>query len=129
MDNNKKNVELLWANKYDKFEKGERIPIEKPNLPFQVAETVNKPRLKDLEGGLFNPSQIFPEDKYPENYPTDWKNKLTQKPEGLLQVLLMATTEPGDLVADFFCGRGTTLAVAEKLGRCWIGCDLSKFAI
>ncbi len=32
-------------------------------------------------------------------------------------------------VADFFCGSGTTLAVAEKLGRRWIGCDLSKFAI
>jgi DNA modification methylase len=33
------------------------------------------------------------------------------------------------LLADFFCGSGTTLAVAEKLGRRWIGCDLSKFAI
>lgn len=56
-------------------------------------------------------------------------NFLTQKPEGLLQILIMATTEPGDIVADFFCGSGTTLAVAEKLGRRWIGCDLSKFAI
>jgi adenine-specific DNA-methyltransferase len=53
----------------------------------------------------------------------------TQKPEGLLQILIMATTDPGDIVADFFCGSGTTLAVAEKLGRRWIGCDLSKFAI
>jgi len=33
------------------------------------------------------------------------------------------------LLAGFFCGSGTTLAVAEKLGRRWIGCDLSKFAI
>jgi len=76
VENNKKYVELLWANKYDKFEKGERIPIEKPNLPFQVVETINKPRLKDLEGGLFDPSQFYPESKYPENYPKDWKNKL-----------------------------------------------------
>ena len=76
VENNKKYVELLWANKYDKFEKGERIPIEKPNLPFQVVETINKPRLKDLEGGLFDPSQFYPESKYPENYPIDWKNKL-----------------------------------------------------
>jgi adenine-specific DNA-methyltransferase len=76
MENNKKYVELLWADKYDKFEKGERIPIEKPNLPFQVVETINKPRLKDLEGGLFDPSQFYPESKYPENYPIDWKNKL-----------------------------------------------------
>lgn len=50
MENNKKYGELLWANKYDIFEKGERIPIEKPNLPFQVVETINKPRLKDLGG-------------------------------------------------------------------------------
>ena len=76
MENNKKYVELLWADKYDKFEKGEKVPIEKPNLPFQVVETVNRPRLKDFEDGLFDSSQIFPEDKYPENYPIDWKNKL-----------------------------------------------------
>jgi adenine-specific DNA-methyltransferase len=76
MANNKKYVELLWAEKYDKYEKGEKIPIEKPNLPFQVVETVNKPRLKDLEGGLFDPSQFYPENEYPENYPKDWKNKL-----------------------------------------------------
>jgi len=76
MENNKKYVELLWADKYDKFEKGERVLIEKPNLPFQVVETINRPRLKDLEGGIFNPSQYYPESKYPENYPKDWKNKL-----------------------------------------------------
>ena len=47
MANNIKYVELLWAGKSDKYEKGEKILIEKPNLPFQVVETVNKPRLKD----------------------------------------------------------------------------------
>jgi len=76
MTNNKKYVELIWDQKYDKLEKGEKIPIEKPNLPFQVVETVNKPRLKDLEGGLFDPSQFYPENEYPENYSKDWKNKL-----------------------------------------------------
>ena len=53
----------------------------------------------------------------------------TQKSEGLLQLLIMATTELGDIVADFFCGSGTTGAVAEKLGRRWIMSDLSKFAV
>ena len=76
MENNKKYVELLWEDKYDKFEKGERVLIEKPNLPFQIVETINRPRLKDLEGGIFNPSQYYPESKYSENYPKDWKNKL-----------------------------------------------------
>ena len=53
----------------------------------------------------------------------------TQKPEALLQRIIKASSNEGDLVADFFCGSGTTLAVAEKLGRKWIGSDLGKFAI
>ena len=53
----------------------------------------------------------------------------TQKPEHLLDRILQACTKPGDLIADFFCGSGTTLAVAEKLGRKWIGADLGRFAI
>ncbi len=41
MASNKKYEELLWVEKYDDYEKGEKIPIEKPNLPFQVVETVD----------------------------------------------------------------------------------------
>ncbi len=53
----------------------------------------------------------------------------TQKPEALLERIIKATTNEGDLVADFFCGSGTTGAVAEKLGRRWIMADLGRFAI
>jgi len=53
----------------------------------------------------------------------------TQKPESLLDRIIKASSNEGDLVADFFCGSGTTAAVAEKLGRKWIVCDLGKFAI
>ena len=53
----------------------------------------------------------------------------TQKPERLIERILEHCTRPNDLVADFFCGSGTTLAVAEKLGRKWIGADLGRFAI
>ncbi len=53
----------------------------------------------------------------------------TQKPEALLDRIIKASSNEGDLVADFFCGSGTTLAVAEKLGRKWIGADLGRFAI
>jgi adenine-specific DNA-methyltransferase len=53
----------------------------------------------------------------------------TQKPEALLARIIDASSRPGDLVGDFFCGAGTTLAVSEKLGRKWIGCDLGRFAI
>jgi site-specific DNA-methyltransferase (adenine-specific)/adenine-specific DNA-methyltransferase len=47
----------------------------------------------------------------------------TQKNESLLRRIVRASSNEGDLVADFFCGSGTTLAVAEQLGRRWIGCD------
>lgn len=53
----------------------------------------------------------------------------TQKPEAMLQRIIEASTSEGDLVADFFVGSGTTLAVAEKLGRKWIGTDLGKFGV
>ena len=53
----------------------------------------------------------------------------TQKPEHVAERVIDACSRPGDLVADFFCGSGTTLAVAERLGRKWIGCDLGRFAI
>ena len=53
----------------------------------------------------------------------------TQKSEALLKRIIGWVSDEGDLVADFFCGSGTALAVAEKLGRRWIGCDLSKWAI
>jgi DNA modification methylase len=53
----------------------------------------------------------------------------TQKPEALLERIIKASSNENDIVADFFCGSGTTLAVAEKLGRKWIGSDLGKFAI
>jgi adenine-specific DNA-methyltransferase len=52
----------------------------------------------------------------------------TQKPEALLERIINVSSNSGDLVADFFCGSGTTLAVAEKLGRRWIGCDLGRWA-
>lgn len=53
----------------------------------------------------------------------------TQKPQALLERIINSSSHSGNLVADFFCGSGTTLAVAEKLGRRWIGCDLSRWAI
>lgn len=53
----------------------------------------------------------------------------TQKNESLLRRIIHASSNPGELVADFFCGSGTTPAVAEKLGRRWIACDRSRFAL
>ena len=53
----------------------------------------------------------------------------TQKPEALLQRIVRASSRPGDLVADFFCGSGTLAAVAESLGRKWLAVDASPLAV
>ena len=53
----------------------------------------------------------------------------TQKPEALLERIIRASSNEGDLVLDCFCGSGTTAAAAEKLNRRWIACDLGRFAI
>jgi len=53
----------------------------------------------------------------------------TQKPRILLERIIKGSSNEGDIIADFFAGSGTTLAVAEKFGRKWIGADLGKFSI
>lgn len=53
----------------------------------------------------------------------------TQKPERLIQNIIVASSNSGDLILDCFSGSGTTAAVAQKLGRRWIGCDINKGAI
>jgi hypothetical protein len=53
----------------------------------------------------------------------------TQKPEALIERIIKASSNEGDLVLDCFCGSGTTAAGAEKLNRRWITCDLGRFAI
>lgn len=60
---------------------------------------------------------------------TEYLKYPNQKPEDLLERIIKASSNEGDLIADFFCGSGTTASVAEKLGRKWIACDLGKFAI
>lgn len=77
--------------------------------------------------------------KVPESWWNDisnvssWRNELvgypTQKPEALIERIIKASSNEGDLVADFFSGSGTTAAVAEKLGRNWIASDLGRYAI
>lgn len=60
---------------------------------------------------------------------TEWLGYTTQKPQDLIERILLAASNEGDLVGDFFCGSGPALAAAQTLGRKWIGCDLGRFAI
>ena len=74
------------------------------------------------------------EDWWVDIWSTDrYRNELlgypTQKPEALLERIIKASSKEGDVVADFFCGGGTTPAVAQRLGRGWIACDLSRIAV
>ena len=83
--------------------------------------------LDEIEGDIVDTvwddiPPVNPQAKERVDYPT-------QKPEALIERIIKASTNEGDLIADFFAGSGTTLAVAEKLGRKWIGSDLGKFAV
>ena len=59
----------------------------------------------------------------------EWSGYGTQKHHALLERIIRLGSNEGDLVADFFCGSGTTLAAASRLGRKWIGCDAGQLAI
>ncbi|MFX1409850.1 MAG: DNA methyltransferase [Promethearchaeota archaeon] len=59
----------------------------------------------------------------------EWTGYPTQKHHRLLENIIKLGSNEGDLIADFFCGSGTTLIVAEKLNRKWIGCDISEYSI
>ena len=83
--------------------------------------------LKDAKGTpvtdlWIDVNRISPTSNERVNYPT-------QKPESLLERILLTSSNKGDLVMDVFAGSGTTAAVAEKLGRRWIMCDFGKHAI
>ena len=87
--------------------------------------STNNPRLiryADEKDGDIVQDIWMMKDPVEDDYPTE-------KPEDLLERLIAATTNPGDLVLDCFIGSGTTAAVAQKLGRRWIGCDINKGAI
>lgn len=90
-----------------------------------------KPRLKRYESEYEGTAlqDIWTDLNKIHNQSSEQLNYPTQKPEALLERIIKASSNEGDLVADFFCGSGTTAAVAEKLGRKWITSDLGKFAI
>ena len=97
-------------------------------LHFTRAGGIRLKRYLDETPGV--PLQTLWDDIFPVN--SQAKERLdypTQKPEALVERIIQASSNEGDLVADFFCGSGTTAAVAEKLGRKWIVTDLGKFAI
>ena len=108
------------------------VSIEDMKKTGKIFKTSNgklkiKTYLNELEGIVLDDNWLdISEVNVMSNERADYP---TQKPEELLERIIKISTNESDLVADFFCGSGTTLAVAEKLGRKWIGSDLGRFAI
>lgn len=91
---------------------------------------------KGVGSGLFKEEtlcELNPKGKFPDDYfsiPFERNNYFpTQKPETLLEKVILVSSDNDDLILDLFAGSGTTAAVAEKLGRRWIMCDFGKHAI
>ena len=113
---------------------GDNAPYEdgkfQPYLNKFIKQNGRKPKPEDVivefqgrsVGDVWYVSVINPVSPENLNYPT-------QKPEELIKRIIEGSSNKNDIVADFFCGSGTTLSVAEKLERKWLGSDLGKFAI
>lgn len=117
---------MHWFTTHDKLEKY----VEQDRVVFPK-KTTGVPQLKYyLDQNLGVPVSDFWDD-------IDLINSMgnealgypTQKPEALLTRIIEASSNEGDLILDPFCGSGTTVAVAQRLGRRWIGVDVSPFAI
>ncbi|MHA1255108.1 MAG: site-specific DNA-methyltransferase [Promethearchaeota archaeon] len=133
---------LLFYTKSDKF------TFNKQFIPRNKV-FIKKHYKKEDEGGLYRitrrGNKVYMGEDPGDPVTTVWNDILsfnyvapanlegegypTQKPEALLARIIEASSNEGDLIADFFCGSGTTAVAAEKLGRRWICCDLSRYGI
>ncbi len=112
-----------------------RVPLgtmqrldEEGRLHFTKTGGIRRKRYLDEMKG--RPAQALWDDIDPIN--SQAKERLgypTQKPEALLERIIQASSNEGDVVLDPFCGCGTTVAVAERLKRRWIGIDITHIAI
>jgi hypothetical protein len=105
----------------EEFDKAGRIHYPKKGMP----------RLKRFESEYDGTvlQDIWTDVNKIHNQSSELVGYPTQKPEALLDRIIRSSSNEDDLTFDCFVGSGTTAAVAEKLGRRWIACDLGRFAI
>jgi adenine specific DNA methylase Mod len=128
---------ILVYSKTNSYKLNEiRIPREKPRKQLKriMVNGVLK-NLKDKNGHVIyrvvNDKKLDDVWKIPCLQPAskEWTGFPTQKHHELLKRIIQLGSNKGDIIADFFCGSGTSLLVADTLGRKWIGCDISKYSI
>jgi adenine-specific DNA-methyltransferase len=139
------NVGSDFPRKHDnilRYTKSDKYVFNKDDIRVPYApESIDRANRNVVGKGGMNFNEIILNDggKVPEDwwndiqraarYPGENVGYPTQKSEKLLERIIKASSNEGDLIADFFCGSGTTAAVAEKLGRKWITTDLGRFSI
>ena len=124
------------------YSKGSNTVFEpdRVRIPYSPESLSRATRNVTKKGGtIFSEVKLNSEGKIPEDwwedikpasrYPGERIGYPTQKPETLLERIILSSSNPGDVIADFFCGGGVTCVMALKLGRRWIGCDISRVAV
>jgi len=139
-----------WVRQHDTilyYTKSEEFTFNKQYIPYREDYIKKMFRYKDENGRLYrkrrsgkqyldeSPGKLVGDvwnDIY--SYQTITRSKQyhgypTEKPEKLLERIILASSNEGDIVADFFCGSGTTISTAEKFNRKWIGVDNNPKAV
>jgi DNA modification methylase len=127
-------IKLNKVNRLHVSKKGELIIDEKNKKISSTKGTIRIKYYLEHENGKYYKSTTIDNlwsdiRGIAEASPLERTGYPTQKPEKLMERIIKCSSNEGDLVADFFCGSGSFLASAEKMGRKWIGVDLGKFAI
>jgi len=139
-----------WVRQHDTilyYTKSDKFTFNKQYIPYREEYIKQMFRYEDENGRLYRkrrggkqyldekPGKLVGDvwnDIYSFQTTTRSKEYLgypTQKPEKLLERIILASSNEGDIVGDFFCGTGTTLIVAKKFNRKWIGTDNNPNAI
>jgi len=123
----------LWKSveEYVRIRK-QKILVDDNNREYVLSDAGNGRRIKRYIEDALKEGRVVDDTWYIDKINNSSKESIgypTQKPEALLERIITASSNQGDIVLDCFCGSGTTAAVAEKLGRRWIACDLGRFAI
>lgn len=118
-----KNGWAISREKMERFEREGRLYFPKsPDGRIQRKRFLDELKGQPIQNLWNDIPPVAPQSQEKIGYPT-------QKPEALVERILSASSRKGELFADFFCGGGGSLVAAQRLGRRWIGCDISRVAI